>query len=537
MGFFSDSIGVIAGYAVFLGSVAFVHRMYKVRMMVRRVHAQHGVPILPHSFLLGHLFTMAKIIIKHKLPPDVFPHHHYFAIQKDYPEIFEAGVLYLDPWPISWPIMIVFKPEMIAQFVSSPSLPKFYYMRTIEFGPLTGGRDVFTAEGQMWKEQHALFMPGFSSKNALAMTPWFVNEVLVFRDRMLKASKTGETVKLEQWAADLTLDVIARATLSQEQASPHWLVALKEQVKLMVFKLDVVKALNLLSPLQHWRYNRIFKKAIEPMIIEAFNKPTEPDGPQSIMGLAIGRLVRSGQAIPQQLLDDLVVNIKMFLYAGHVTTAMALSMLYWQLSQNPDKLALVREEHDRVLGPDPARAAEAILADVNILNKLTYTGAAIKEAMRLWPPTGGSLREANAPGYMITNPETGMSFPTHGFMISSGSVYLARDPKYWHRSDEYLPERFLVRDPNDPLHPTKNAWQPFSTGPRACIAQDLVQAEVRLAAALTLREFDIEPQYAADAPEFHGSKAYQTEDPYDVSGMRVKDGLPVKVIARKRPVG
>jgi cytochrome P450 len=222
---------------------------------------------------------------------------------------------------------------------------------------------------------------------------------------------------------------------------------------------------------KHWRYNRTIKEAIVPLIEDAYANYTKPDGPKTIIGLAVKPFAEKGQPIPPAFVDQIVKNIKMFLFAGHETTSTTISMIYYILFHNPEKLAILRAEHDAIFGPDPAQAIAAIRADYTILNKLSYTAAVVKELLRMYPPVGGGIRQSSSPDFMLTNPDTGARFPTDGFMINSAIVALSRDPKYWHRPDEFIPERFLVRDENDPLYPVKNAWQPFSLGPRACIGQ------------------------------------------------------------------
>ena len=129
----------------------------------------------------------------------------------------QCGVLYFDPWPMNFPMMVVLHPDMVSQFTISPSLPKFWWMREKEFLPFSGGVDLITSEGEVWKEQRALYNAGFSARNISAMTPWFTEEVLIYKDRLLKAADSGETIKLEKYTMDLTFDVIARTTLYVEQ--------------------------------------------------------------------------------------------------------------------------------------------------------------------------------------------------------------------------------------------------------------------------------------------------------------------------------
>lgn len=110
-------------------------------------------------------------------------------------------------------MMAVLQPEMTTQFTMTPSLPKFSWLREAEFYHFSGGVDLVTSDGQEWKEQRAIYNTGFSSRNITSMAPWFLEEVLVFKNRMLEAARRGETIKLEKFTMDLTFDVIARATL------------------------------------------------------------------------------------------------------------------------------------------------------------------------------------------------------------------------------------------------------------------------------------------------------------------------------------
>lgn len=110
--------------------------------------------------------------------------------------------------------MAVIHPDMISQFTVSPSLPKFFGMRDIEFRHFSGGVDLVTSEGELWKRQREIYNPGFSPRNIASMTPWFLEEILIFKERLLKAADSQKTIKLENYTMDLTFDVIARATLS-----------------------------------------------------------------------------------------------------------------------------------------------------------------------------------------------------------------------------------------------------------------------------------------------------------------------------------
>jgi cytochrome P450 len=167
-------------------------------------------PMLPHSFLFGHLVYVAKLMMKQ--PKDTSGLYTPLLLLREQPELFDCGVAYLDVWPINSPMLAVFHPDMMAQFTQDISLPKHEMMR-YEFMPFTECNDLVNQEGQVWKTWRGVFNPGFSAKNLLTFVPEMVEEILVFKDWMKSAAASGEVKTLENQAAKLTLDVIGRAVL------------------------------------------------------------------------------------------------------------------------------------------------------------------------------------------------------------------------------------------------------------------------------------------------------------------------------------
>lgn len=205
------------------------YSLYTVRVHVRRVKTKYGCvraltvlsqilliliiiqEILPHSFIFGHLLTIYQVLQKSKVPDDTHSQWLPLLFLQEYPEIAKKGILYLDVWPISEPLLAIYEPDMLAQvtegnFKKSP-------MMLMEIGPVTGGTDILTSEGAQWKRARAMFNPGFSARNLTSLIPQFVHDVEVFRSKFKKAASTGEIIKLEDWTTSLAVDVIGRAVL------------------------------------------------------------------------------------------------------------------------------------------------------------------------------------------------------------------------------------------------------------------------------------------------------------------------------------
>lgn len=216
--------------------------------------------------------------------------------------------------------------------------------------------------------------------------------------------------------------------------------------------------------------------------------------------------------------------------AGSDTSSTTLCWLYYLLDKHPDKLARMREEHAAVFGADMSKTAAAIAADPSLLNQLPYTQAAIKETLRLYPPVS-SIRQGEK-GFYLTHPETGVRYPTEGFLVWVSTHASQRSERVWEQANSFLPERWLIRDESDPLYPRKNAWRPFELGNRACIGQELAQIELRLVLALTVREFSFATQLPLDGPKLFGDIGYQVYSKGVISS-HPKGGMPMKISLRK----
>lgn len=294
-------------------------------------------------------------------------------------------------------------------------------------------------------------------------------------------------------------------------------------------------------PLMLWNNNRKMKNFLAPLIEADIARLDRGEASEvkTINSLAInafrselpqsnGTATKASktQRIDPKFLDYAISQLKIFIFAGHDTTASTVSFAYSRLYRDADVLARTREEHDEILGPDPSQAQARLTENPNLLNQMPYTAAVVKETLRLYPPAA-TARWGSADGF-LTQPATGKVYPTEGLMLWSTSFATHRMDEYWARPDEFLPERWLARDEGDPLRPRKNAWRPFELGPRNCIGQELAQVEMRAILAMTLRDLDIEPAYRPGAPEALGEKAYQTMGFGDITG-HVKDGFPVRV--------
>lgn len=258
---------------------------------------------------------------------------------------------------------------------------------------------------------------------------------------------------------------------------------------------------------------------------------------KSVIDLALQSYLAENPGKATQKLDRIfrrhaTRQIRLFLFAGNDTTSSTICYTYYLLSTNPEARKRIREEHDSVFGTDLSAVPSLITEQPHLINQLHYTIAVLKESMRLFP--GASSMRQGLEGIDITD-DHGNQHPTGGTMIWILHQAMHRDPAYWKRPEEFLPERWLVGS-DDPLYPVKGAWRPFEFGPRNCIGQGLVMLELRVVLALTIREFDIVGAYdewdrmhpGKRIKKVSGERAYQIEQ----GGAHPASRFPCKVSLR-----
>ena len=108
--------------------------------------------------------------------------------------------------------MMINSPIMARQLLHQiPAKPD----HTVDFmhGRITGGYELFTMEGPMWKYWRSAFAHGFSSSHIMAVIPELIEEALVFRDILREKAKEGVRFTLESMTANLAADLLGRFML------------------------------------------------------------------------------------------------------------------------------------------------------------------------------------------------------------------------------------------------------------------------------------------------------------------------------------
>lgn len=140
--------------------------------------------------------------------------------------------------------------------------------------------------------------------------------------------------------------------------------------------------------------------------------------------------------------------------------------------------------HTLALRPDwqDRAAAEAIAAGpVPTLDRLPLVRRVVQEVLRLYPPAPLLARSA------AVEQEIAGHRVRRGQTVIVAAYAMHRHPRLWDDPDEFDPDRFL---PERGIH---DAYLPFGTGPRMCIAAQFALAEIAVVLARLLAGYRFEP--------------------------------------------
>ncbi|OAA65337.1 taurine catabolism dioxygenase family protein [Niveomyces insectorum RCEF 264] len=557
----------IAGGLLLAATVLwYAYRGYCVRSRFQRLQKQ-GIPMMPHHPIFGHFGVVAKLMAD--MPADAHGDYLMVLIQENWRDVFPGcqrcpPAVYLDLWPVSPPMLLSLDPAVSAQFTQDVNLDKAPEQGAF-LHPLTGNLDVSSCNGALWKLRRRLLSPGFSPQNVSLRVPDLLEEVEVFVDVLRRAvgpnGGWGPVFTLEEKATLLTLDFIGRFTLDvrlHEQTTPltPFSAGMLDTLPWLTIHVHIGNFLGILNPwrqVKFWWNTRKMDSFLLPLLrdrIAALKQEGKDDRDQdetqlgkkekqrSLMDMLLRAMVENGED-ERTFLPYALAETKHTMFAGHETTAFVLAWVFLMLSHHPDVLDKMRAEHDAVLGPDPAAAMRAA---PHLLSQIVYTNAVIKETMRVHTNVG-TLR-GGTPNFelygLAGSGFEGTAFPTAGCVVWDGNFAIHRNPALWPRATEFLPERWLVTDPDDPLHPPHNAYRPFVQGPRNCVGQHLAMMEMKMVLVLVTRELELETAWEEwDALRGNtGKKGTVWGDRlYQVSKHgppHVKDGMPVHVNATYR---
>jgi cytochrome P450 len=369
------------------------------------------------------------------------------------------------------------------------------------------GEGLFTSEGDFWRRQRRLAQPAFHRQRLAGFVGTMTETAATVLDRWAPRVRDGAPLDVSAQMSALTLGVVGRTLFSRslDDETDQVSHALREVLALLDDRMGSFVPAPLWWPSTATRRLRRAIGMLDRVVYDIIEgRRRQPEGPGDLLAMLMAaRDEETGQTMTDRQLRDEVMT---FLLAGHETTAMALSWTWYLLARHPEVEARLCIEVDALGGRTPT---------IDDLPRLSYARQVVEEAMRLYPPVWGFVRQAVRPDEIA------------GYRIHKGAVInimpwvTHRHPAFWHDPEAFDPDHFA---PERVRERPRFAYLPFSGGPRQCIGNEFAVMEAQLVVAMTLQRYRLRL-----------TTARPTVVPEVQLTLRPKDGLPMHVLSTRAP--
>ena len=371
----------------------------------------------------------------------------------------QFGDLFTFPSPLG-PIIQTTNPQDIqAIFSADPGSFDVFVKQLI--APFMGASSILLLTGPKHTKARKVLMPPFHGARMRA----YGETMREITERQAAGWEVGKSFSTEKKMAEISLEVIIRTVfgLTDIAQIAHFSRLTRDYIDsfspLIAFFLFLRHNFCGIGP---WaKLQRCRRRVDEVLDAELARCKRSPEGRQDILSLLVAARYDDGSPMSDDEIKDQLLTL---LFAGHETTAIALSWALYRLYQREDVRKRVLQELES-LGPSPTPEAIA---------KLPYLEAVCHETLRLHPVTLGLAR-------LLTQPLTLREYTLPAGATVAVDIYmLHRNPALYPEPESFQPERFLNRT-YSPFE-----FMPFGGGHRRCIGAAFALYEMKLVLATLL---------------------------------------------------
>lgn len=369
------------------------------------------------------------------------------------------------------------QPDLVRQvLVEDPDhFPKSDIVRRM-IGDLLG-HSVFVTNGETWERQRRIIDPSFRGGRLRDTFGPMLHAARDMETRLAARAGRGP-VEIEFETSHAAADIIFRTLFSQPisaRAATEVFCAFRayQMAAPMLSPADLMRLPDWVPRLgpRRWcrgRAARGIRRLLLDFVRERRDRIAAGTAPRDLATA----IMTTSDPVSGHGFDgtEMTDQLAIFFLAGHETSASALAWALWCVANCPDFQQRMHEEAAPVFSGSPG------LSD---LRRLGFTRDVFRETLRLYPPVPMMIREAACPVRMRDKDIA------PGSPVIVSPWHLGRHERIWDRPHVFDPDRWARADTRCA---TRQAWIPFSTGPRVCTGAGFAMQEgVLLLGALAAR--------------------------------------------------
>lgn len=372
--------------------------------------------------------------------------------------------------------------------------------------PLAGD-GLLTSDGDFWRKQRRLAQPAFHRSQIAGFAQTFVDSTVARFDRWGSRASSGKGFAFDEELMALTLEIAGKTLFSIDLTGKAEQVGhafdranrIITDLSSQPFALFTLRIPFWPSTRKLFANTRQMEEVVYGIIDE---RRRSGEQKADLLGMLMeARDEETGEGMSVRQLRDEVLTL---MVAGHETTSVLLSWLFYFLDRHPEVRERLEAEVDSVLsGRTP------IFED---LPHLRYTRQVIDETLRIRPAAYIMTRWAQQADTVC-----GYNIPAQSGLVLC--PYITHHlPEFWPEPQRFNPERFAAgKEAERPRY----AYLPFGGGPRQCIGNSFALTEATLITAAIVQRFRVrvDPSHPA------------AMDPQIT--LRMKGGLPARLEERR----
>lgn len=357
-------------------------------------------------------------------------------------------------------------PDQIEQMLVKQAR-HFHKNVTIRRGKILLGEGLLTSEGDFWLRQRRLMAPAFHRERILG----YSREMVRYAEQTASRWRPGEERDMLHEMSQLTMAIVTRTLFGTEVGADADEIGeavdacIKEWMAL-AFRPPFTDSWPLPGNLRFRRGIRRLEGLIYEIIRQRRGSGEHPD---DLLSLLLKAQDDDGSTMTDKQLRDELITL---FGAGHETTAVSLTWIWYLLAKHPEVEERLAGELQTVLGGRGPTMED--------LPRLRYTEQVVQESMRLYPAAWIVGREAMA------DVDLGGVVIPRGTTVFASPWVLHRDGRWFPEPERFDPDRWA--DGLEKRLPTF-AYFPFGGGPRICIGKQFALMEAVLALATIAQRF------------------------------------------------
>jgi cytochrome P450 len=339
------------------------------------------------------------------------------------------------------------------------------------------GDSIFITNGKQWSGQREMMAPSLEHARIQATFDTMVSVANAMIERM-KPFANDSCYFVDHEMTHVTADVIFRTIFSKSMTKENSIVLFEAfgayQELAYAHGISTLAGLSrYFSPqrLRARKYVKAIRGVLEEYVDHRLNQADGQNNQKDILQSLIDAVhPKTGERFKR---NSLVDQVGTMFFAGHETSASALSWALYLISNVPDVAHRVQAEADLFWSETPK---------FGNLKLLKFTRDVFRETVRLYPPVAMLQRDT------VQKEQLRDKTVAKGSIVMISPWLMHRQRSVWKDPDMFDPDRFSDPSQDETI---RNYYLPFSKGPRVCLGASFALQEAVIILSSIMRNFDI----------------------------------------------